>query len=326
MRALVIGFGSIGRRHAANLSSLGHDVSVLRHSRAAKGRGSFPEYHDFDEALAGGTPDFAVVASPTTCHAEHALKLIDRGIPFLLEKPPTLDLASTLAVQAALERKAFTRYAIGFNLRFYPPLRCMKELLARLGHIYAMRVVAGSYLPGWRPGVDYRQTTSARRELGGGVHIDLVHELDYVLWFLGMPREVCAHLAKVSGLEITTQDLCAALLAYPDGAVVELHLDYLSHRSLRGCQVIAERGTLDWTFSEGIVRLTEPGGKPVDLYSLPPGYEFNRTYLDESERFVQVVRGEAEPEVDFSHGVNVMRVLEAIGEASAARRWIAVSA
>ena len=325
MKALVIGYGSIGKRNAINLTRLGNEVVLLRHTKAPKGK-EFREYYDFDKVLAMEKPDFAVIASATPSHAAHACNLVDRGIPFLLEKPPALDCESTLSVQKAIDAKGFKRYDLAFNLRYYPPVRFIREYLSQLGKIYSVRVAAGSYLPAWRPSVDYRQTTSAKQELGGGVHIELVHEVDYILWFLGMPSQVTAHVTKVSNLDISSADLCVAILAYPDGSAVELHLDYLSHKNLRGCQIIAEAGTLEWNVTERKVKIFEPDKtEPRDLFCLATDYDFSQTYIDEIQHFLGVTQGVYSGLVSISHGVSIMRILDAMIASSQSRQWINIS-
>jgi predicted dehydrogenase len=321
MKALVIGYGSIGRRHAANLAKLGHEVVLLRHAPGAP-PGTFREYYDFDKAIDEEKPGIAVVCAPPPCHASDAGKLIERGIPFLLEKPPALDRDATLALHKLIEQKSFQAYELAFNLRWYPPLQFIHNYLPKLGKIYSMRVSAGAWLPGWRPSVDYRQTTSAKPELGGGVHIELVHEIDYILWFLGMPSRVVAHVGTVGDLGIKSADLCVAMMLYPDGKMVELHLDYLSHKNLRGCQIIAQHGTLEWNFSDKTVRLFAPRRDPEELFRLNAGYDFNQTYLDELQNFIGVVNGTATRMVSMSQGCSVMQILQAMIDSSASRQWV----
>ena len=322
MKALVIGYGSIGRRHAANLAVLDHEVVLLRHAPGAEPNGRFPEYFELDEVIETEEPDFAVVASPTPHHADDARRLLERDTPFLLEKPPAADLATMRELHQHVHMHGFDRYDIAFNLRFYPPLCAIHEYLPELGRIWSVRAAAGHYLPAWRPSVDYRQTTSARRELGGGVHIELVHELDYLLWFFGMPSSVLAQLATVSNLEIDTVDLCAALMTYEGGPVVELHLDYLAHRNIRGCQITGERGTLDWQFADGVVSVFHAGDAPRELFRLPAGYDFNETYLDELRHFVGVVEGSSTTVVDTEQGLRVMRLLDGMIASGGSRQWV----
>jgi predicted dehydrogenase len=150
-----------------------------------------------------------------------------------------------------------------------------------------------------------------------------VHEVDYLLWFLGMPEKVVAHVARIGNLDINSADICSAMFLYSDGSVVQLHLDYLSQKNLRGCQIIAEKGTLDWSFTERSVTLHSP--KPERLFELKPDYDFNETYLEQLRNFTALVAGNATPLVDMAHGVKVMRILDAMVKSSASRQWVDVS-
>jgi predicted dehydrogenase len=198
-------------------------------------------------------------------------------------------------------------------LRFYPALKFIKEYLPNLGHIYAARVSAGYYLPDWRENVDYRTTSSAKKELGGGVHIELIHEIDYIIWFFGLPEKVFGYTNRISILDISTEDICVAVFQYEDGSVVELHLDYLSHKKLRGCQVIAEHGTMEWEFIEGKVKFFVKGQKtPEVLLSLDEDYDFNETYIEELENFIGVIDLKKNRNINIRDAADSMKVLDAI--------------
>jgi len=220
MKILVIGYGSIGKRHAVNVEALGHEVILLRHSRNNPNNDGLKEYYPFDEVVKHEEINGAIICSPTSKHLSDVELLVRHNIPFLLEKPPTADLESTLLMEKVLQDNGFNDYDIGFNLRQYPPLQFTKDFLPSLGRIYSSRIYAGYYLPNWRQKVDYRETSSAKKELGGGVHIELVHEIDYILWFFGCPEKVVGYVNKISNLEISTEDICAALLKYEDDSIV----------------------------------------------------------------------------------------------------------
>ncbi|MBT6229911.1 MAG: Gfo/Idh/MocA family oxidoreductase [Candidatus Scalindua sp.] len=324
MKFLVIGYGSIGKRHARNIKSLGHEVIVLRHSRDTINKDGFDEYYSYEEVLKSvHSIDGAIVCSPTSCHLNDVTILVDNNIPFLLEKPPTVDYKSCLEMIKYFKQREFSRYDIGFNLRFYPALKFIKEYIPNLGHIYAARVSAGYYLPDWRKNVDYRTTNSAKKELGGGVHIELIHEIDYIIWFFGLPEKVFGYTNRISTLEISTEDICVAVFQYGDGSVVELHLDYLSHKNLRGCQIIAEHGTMEWNFIEGKVKLFVRGQKiPEELLSLDEGYDFNKTYIEELENFIGVVIRKKNRNINIQDAVDSMKVVEAIKLSSEKGKWI----
>lgn len=324
MKFLIIGYGSIGRRHAKNLLSLGHEVLLLRHDRWNPNRDGLKEYFDLDEVLKREkAPDGVLICSPTSRHLRDVETVLAQGLPFLLEKPPAIDLESAIKIKNLITERGFEKYGIAFNLRCYPVLKFIKGFLPRMGRLYAARIAAGSYLPKWRKGVDYRKTTSAKRELGGGVHIELVHEIDYILWLFGIPEKVFGYINKISDLEISTEDVCASLMLFPNGTIIEMHLDYLSHKNLRGCQIIGEKGTLEWQFVDGRVMYFEQDkDSSLEVFKLNSDYDFNESYLEEIERFLDIIQEGRSSMVGIGDAVNTMRVLEGINQASREGRWI----
>lgn len=325
MKILIIGYGSIGRRHAKNVAALGHTPVLLRSSHANANTDGYREYFTLRQAIgAENNLSAAIICSPTSAHEKDVRRLVTAGIPFLLEKPPAISAAAAGRVRAFLKREQFTRYDIAYNMRYYPVLQAMRDALPRLGKVQFARVASGYFLPWWRPSVDYRTTISARRELGGGVHRELVHEIDYIVWFFGAPAEVFSVTAKVSGLEISSEDICAAVFRYKSGLIVELHLDYLSHRRLRTCQVTGEKGTLDWDIEDGRLDWYGACRERAVLYRLPKDYDFNATYLDELRGFLKTASGRGRAEHSMDSASIVMNALDAMEKSSRTGRWTPV--
>lgn len=324
LKILVIGYGSIGKRHAGNVLKLGHEPILLRHSKVYPNLDGLKEYHSLDAAI--GTEkkiDGAVVCSPTSYHLEHVKLLMSHDIPFLLEKPPTESLASTYAMREMINAGGFEKYDIAFNMRYYPALQFIKNFMPNLGEVYSARVYAGHYLPEWRKNVDYRQTSSAKKELGGGVHIELVHEIDYILWLFGHPEKILGYLNKISNLEISTEDICSAIFRYGNGSIVELHLDYLSRKRLRGCQIIAKNGTLEWDINSGAVYFQEQSvNTSRQIFVLSTDYDFNDTYVSELKNFIGLVNGENHRKVGIADGIDIMKIVAAIEQSSEQEKWI----
>lgn len=326
MKFLVIGYGSIGQRQADNLLTLGHEVILLRHEKKNPNSQALKEYYDFESILEQETIAGALICSPTSEHLKQIEVLLAHQIPFLLEKPPTADLSSTQKLAELLAQNGFNHYDMAFNLRHYPPLQEIKNFLPNLGQCYAAKIYASYYLPYWRNNVDYRQTSSAKQELGGGVHLELVHEIDYILWFWGIPQKVVSYLNQISTLEISSPDICVAFFQYPNGFLVELHLDYLSHKYLRGCQIIAENGTLEWEMNQKQISYYERGKQAAEIiFELAPHYDFNETYLKELNHFVEVIEHQQESKVNIQEAIKVMKVLEAIKRSSEKQQWIALN-
>ena len=119
MKIIVIGSGSIGKRHAANIRALRPDARlVIADPKQQAPRGAFQVYRDWVEALQSHTYDCAVIASPTEFHYEQLLACCERGIPALVEKPPAT-AAQLEHYRALVERYQDLRYAIGFQYRFH---------------------------------------------------------------------------------------------------------------------------------------------------------------------------------------------------------------
>jgi predicted dehydrogenase len=209
---LVAGAGSIGRRHLANLQKLGcrrlaaADPDAGRLQSAVE-QISVESFRDFDEALSNFKPDVVFVCTPPVLHVEQALRALRSGADVFIEKPLSnrLEGVSELKAEAGKHGRVVQ---VGYNLRFNPGIRMLKQFVEEgvAGRILWARAEVAQYLPDWRPWQDYRQSYTARQELGGGIILDASHEIDYVLWLLGPPRELTCMAGKVSGLEVNVED------------------------------------------------------------------------------------------------------------------------
>jgi predicted dehydrogenase len=260
------------------------------------------------EAWAAGA-EVALIAAPTRFHGELALEAARRGSHLFIEKPLSDRLAGVEPLlEAAGERRLVT--LVGCNLRFHPGLRALKRLVEEeaVGRVVAVRAEVGHYLPDWHPWEDYRRGYSARRELGGGVILDAIHEIDYVRWLLGEVESVACFAAKLSRLDIDTEDTAALLLRFAGGAFGEIHLDYVQRPPRRGCQVIGDEGTIEWDFARGETRWYSARTGTWRTFSVPRGWEPNDMYVDELRHFLACLAGGERPALDLWEAARVLRV------------------
>lgn len=310
---LVVGTGSIGARHARNLASLGADVTVtdVEVSRAAALANEVGGATRPLDAAVFDAHSAVVIASPTNQHATQAAAALAAGARVLIEKP----MAVSASELAPLEQHR-DRVMVGYNLRHHAPVEQLVGLVhsGRLGSIMSVRLWFGSWLPDWRPGVDYRESYSARAELGGGVLLDAIHELDLLLWIAGDARfeVVGATLARLSALEIDVEDTVRALLRHDDGWVAEIALDYVSRRYRRGIEVIGSEATarLDW--AREVVELEDADEREV----WPAARDVDPSYVREAERFLAFVEQGTPPAVDGVVGAQSVRLAEQIRAAA----------
>lgn len=223
MRCLVIGYGSIGARHARLLTELGCDTAVVS-ARPVP----FPiRFSDFSTAVREYNPDYVVIANATAHHRETVSALAATGYfgRVLVEKPLFDRLESLVDAR-------FSRLCVGYNLRFHPVLQRLHGLLAGEA-ILSVQAYVGQYLPDWRPGTDYRNSYSAYAASGGGVLRDLSHELDYLMWLFGDWSAVAALGGRVSCLEIDSDDIFVILMRMARCPVVSVQMSYLDRVARR---------------------------------------------------------------------------------------------
>ncbi|MEO5921630.1 MAG: Gfo/Idh/MocA family oxidoreductase [Pseudolysinimonas sp.] len=222
-RALVIGAGSIGTRHAAILTELGHDVAVV--SRRAEPGG--PVYARIDAALRDHRPDYVVLATETGHHLAGVSELLDLGFAgdLLVEKP--------LAVPSEVLRSApLHSFGVAFNLRFHPVIVALRDVLAGRP-VLTVEAYAGQHLSGWRPGRSTANQYSATREHGGGVLRDLSHELDYLTALFGACQGVFARGGRLGDVTVDSDDAWGIVTEFERAPVVTVQLNYLDRRTRR---------------------------------------------------------------------------------------------
>jgi CMP-N,N'-diacetyllegionaminic acid synthase len=249
--ALVIGYGSIGSRHAVILASMSlvDEVYVLSSQEHIpyKTIRSMKEIKDID-------PDYIVIASNTSNHFEELCYLENnfQDKVVLVEKP-LFQQCHDLSIQN-------NSVWVGYNLRFHPLIQLIKKKTygKKLWHI---QVFCGSYLPEWRPARDYRDTSSAKNESGGGVLLDLSHELDYVQWMIGKVVPEYVVLDKVSDLDIETDDLLVLAGRTEEEVTVQITLNYFTRQPVRQIIIDGEGISIVGDLIAGSAKVTEDGNK-----------------------------------------------------------------
>ena len=242
--------------------------------------------------------------------------------PLLIEKPLSLN-TSRLEQFAQLVRSSGVPTLIGYVLRYEPAAQYFQQQLA--SHNYGVplnvRIECGSFLPDWRPEQDYRQSASASKELGGGVLLELSHELDYANWFFGPFDKVQAVLQNSGTLNIDVEDGAELLLQTSTELTVSIHLDFYSKTPKRHCRVQTTTGELIWDALKQAIRWTDATGQTTE--KLIPWKEMScsgRQLL----HFFECVQGISQPLVPIEQGIQVMKMIDAARESNDSGRRVAL--
>ena len=320
MRVLIVGCGSIGRRHLRNLYQL-CDVEIIAYRRTLheseelEREFNLRAFPDLAEALRE-KPQFALITNPTSLHVPIATEVARAGCHLFIEKPLSHSVDGIDELVRLVKERGLVSF-VAFNFRFHPGLQLINSLIdeGRIGRVLSIDAQVGQYLPDWHPREDYRFAYSAQSKLGGGVILDLIHELDYVRWLVGEVSQLSCFASHVSDLEIETDDLAEILLCFDTGAIGRVHMDYLQRAASRTCRIIGEKGTLLWDYFANEVRLFDGGEADWQVFD-DREFERNNMYVEEMRHFLACLEGRETPAVDIEEGARVLRLALAAHESS----------
>lgn len=331
MRILIVGLGSIGRRHLANLKLIQPTARAVIWHQHTKEKAALEipletdkVVYNLEEAL-NTLPDAALITNPASLHIETSLTLARQGIHLFIEKPLSNSMNGVDELIDLCHKRSLI-LMVGYNLRFYRPLQVMRQALieGQIGRPVVLRAEVGQYLPEWRPGRDYRHTTSAKHVLGGGAVLELSHELDYARWLLGEVKTVHAQIEHLSDLEIDVEDVAEIILQFSNGGIGNIHLDMIQQPATRICRVIGTKGTLIWDGLSHRVQLYRAGeGMWRDLHP-ETKIDRNEMYVTELRHFLECVNGDKSPSVNGEEGRRVMEVALAVKRSSRDQKVVAL--
>ena len=272
------------------------------------------------------SPDAAIIATPATKHIDIALTLASAGVHLLIEKPIS---ATTDGVSELIDFCDSKNIVLmtGYNLRFQSSLQAFREQVSqkRVGDILLVRAEVGQYLPNWRPGNDYRKAVSAQKKTGGGVLLELSHELDYIGWVFGDYRWVKSHISKQSDLEIDVEDNAVIILGLNSEnnkeIVVSLNMDFIRHDDIRLCTAIGDNGSLRWDAIKGEVSIFEKtSNKWSVIFSKHTGQDY--TYKCEIDNFIASIEQKENIFITGLDGLKTVKVIEAIHQSHNNNRMV----
>lgn len=325
MKILVVGLGSIGRRHIKNLKAVDPllDLALWRQQSKSADLGDVSGLvgHVFfqeDQAMAW-KPQAVVIANPAPMHMATALRFAEAGAHLFIEKPLSVSLEGIDRLQKICLDKNLVAM-VGYVLRFSPALVVMNEALkqGKIGRLLSVQAQVGRYLPSWRAG-DYRTQVSARQELGGGVVLELSHELDYVCWLAGEVKNIQALTGKLSDFDIDVEDVAEIQVRHQGGVLSHIHLDMVDHVPNRGCRLIGTEGTLMWDslLEQHTVRLWRSGDKQWQMIYEQKDLDTNTMHMAQWRHFFDCVNTGQPPMVGLNEAKRVLELSLVVRKAKA---------
>ena len=327
--ALIIGSGSIGQRHIKNLRKIGIDNIVALRSK----KGHFKklpealkvvEVDNWEEAIASN-PDVAIISNPSSLHIETARKIVDHVKGVFIEKPLSDSTNECQQLIDILNEKKVVSF-IGHNMMFHPIVENIIKFYNEndIGEVVNIQCQVGQWLPDWHPYENYKNAYYARKDLGGGVALTLIHEIHLALELAGLPVSVVGEVSKYNKLDLEV-DVCSDLMIkHKTGAVSQIHLDYIQQPSHRSGLITFEMGWLSYDFTR-IELIGQKKSDDAHVVWSDKNYDYNKAYIDQMIEFVCFVEeGRLKHKYDAESSVESLKVVESLLESNNSGKKVSI--
>ncbi|WP_339606914.1 Gfo/Idh/MocA family oxidoreductase [uncultured Roseivirga sp.] len=299
MKVLIMGLGSISKKHIAAIRRKFSDALIY----ALRSNESSDEHidvnHIYSITQAPKDLDFCIISNPTSKHGESIKLLSTLKSPLLIEKPVLSSLEEIDELSLIINEASIPTY-VGCNLRFHPVILRLKEEMDKRKPV-EMNVYCGSYLPEWRPDQDYREVYSAKSALGGGVHLDLIHEIDYTIYLLGYPQTIESYKSKKSSLEIDSYDIAHYTLEYNRTSVF-ITLNYYRSEVKRQIECVWENDVWIADLIKGSI--INEKGEVIFMKT----FDSLETYSNQLDYFWTCIHEGKEPMNSFDEAAKILRM------------------
>ena len=317
IKAVVVGYGSIGRRHVKNLLNL-PDIQVIictkrKDLKEIKNK-KVIVYRNLEKCLKE-KPSIGFVTNETSKHIQTATILAQNGVDIFLEKPLSDSMKGVEKLLKIVKKKKLITQ-MGCNLRFYPPIVKIKKLIdeKKIGRVISIQVENGSYLPDWHPNEDYSKWYASKKSLGGGVVLTQIHEIDYLYWFFGEIDYVSSILGRYSDLDINVEDISISILKFKNKIIGELHIDFLQRPQFKRCKIRGVKGIIEWNSDENNVKIfnsKEQKWKTIPIknnYKLSSKKRVNLMYIEELKHFIKCVKNRNDTINSLTQGIETLKI------------------
>lgn len=318
MNFLILGYGSIGNRHARNLLSLDHQCIVVEPNvtrlELALSHGH-TVYSNIEDIKIEFQLDGVFICSPPVFHVNQTIWALSHGFKVFLEKPVGTNMLECQEVLKYAHHNIF----VGYNYRWNPQfIKLQNDLsLGLIGKPYYANFVIGMHLEDWHPWENYRDFFMSSANLGGGALLDESHFLELIIELFGLPNAIIGLQSKISDLDIDADDYVASHFKYKD-LLLDLSLDLFRRPHESYIEVYGAKGNLRCDFISKTTTLTS-NESYAKFKSSQEQFHYSReeiffTMLKDFLNFIESTN--TPPRVSFLRGYEVMSLIDQIRNSS----------
>ena len=310
---LIIGFGSIGRRHLKIIKKIRPAIKVnilLRPISLKKIKDQKllnKTFTNIKDALDEGA-DAAIIASPANLHIEHSIEVLKAKIPVLIEKPISDNLKNCSELKQIMKSNNCL-VTVGYVLRHSKILNKFKKIIneSHIGERLYTEIKCGSYLPEWRKDIDYRESVSANSSLGGGVLLELSHEINYANWLFGPFKNIKSISINSEHLDINVEDIAKIIAVNNKNLLVSIHLDFCSGSNERFCKLYGTLGFINLDFNNHLITIKKNDSKETIKIEVDENY--NDMYVNQINDFLNCIENNSNPIVTIDDALDTLKLI-----------------
>ncbi len=308
---LIIGLGSIGVRHLKHFRALGvNRIDALRSGKSTMPNVADCEidhtFYDIKVALES-KPQGVVICTPSALHGKVAIRFLEEGAHVLCEKPLTHSLNELYEI-AQLEEGLKQKLFIAHNLRFHPCLIYLKEKLKEFQVIKMVHAHFGAYLPEWHPWEDYKQSYTARKDLGGGALLTHIHEVDYLIWLFGNAERLSITKFEKSFIDTDVDEQSCLNLSFESSVFSIVTLSLIQKPASRFLNIYSDRGNLYCDLLSNKITFSNLNGTAEIIYS-EEDFDIDITYRMQAREFIKAVENETSRLCTFEEQEQALKLI-----------------
>lgn len=283
-------------------------------------------FNNFQEALRLAKPDVFLISTPPDQHSQYFLYAAKHKKHFFVEHPTTDKGYKELI-------KLLDGTFVGVpscSLRFHPAMKMMKKIVDRnkIGRVLSFQYHMGQYLPDWHPWEDYRKVYFSKKSTGACREM-FAFELGWLGYVLNLKiKEIAGFTEKLSDLDMTADDLYAAVIKFQDNKIGNVTIDLLSRKAFRTLRVIGSEGVLEWEWLDNQIKLFTAKNKKLKVINFKKGHSEKHyittedIYEEEIGNFLGAIEGKNKYPFSFKENHHFLKALVAIEESAKNKKFI----
>ena len=319
MKFLIVGCGSIGKRHISNLKQISPNSEINVYDSQSKLLNKVCKELQVNLAMEKNLDntkyDCVFICTPPSSHILIAKRAINAGSNIFIEKPVSSNPKEIASFLSYTKKKNILAF-VGYNLRFHKSINTIKKLIdsRKFGNPIHVSSYFGSFLPDWRLDQNYSKNYTARSDLGGGIIHDGSHELDYLRYFFGNPKFIQSNYKKTKFLKSDTEAISDIILEFTDDLLGTIHLDYLRRQYKRTLEILFEHGIIEWSLTESKINIFHAKSKRWKIIKI--SNNINEMYIDELKHVILCLKNKTPSKIiSLKNGIDTFLISEIIKKA-----------